>query len=557
MGCRAGRPQDVHTLQPGVGVSVSLAMLRLPLGTLAILSLLTVACDSGGSGNDTDVGSEATGDPTDANPSGGSNPSGGEPTSGSDTDSGTAGSSDTQDPTGNPTSGPTSGGDTETGGPSCAAHCEGSESVLCDDDGGEVRFDCGGINLACDEATGQCEGPCAPHDLDPFTGCGFTALTTRHDGGSTAVLSITADAVAAEVTVDALQQTTLNLEPGETAFVEVADNDAVSSEGSVLAPGAAYQVQSTAPVRVVQFVPISNSGMDSSTLLAHHAWGQDHHVVSYPDWGYAPGMMAVVARHDGTTVTFEGSSAIGVADGTAVDGNGNGSVTMDRGDVLQLVSATDADLTGLHVSADAPIQVIGGHGCTAVEYSYCDHLEEVMPPHERLGTHYVVALTPNAEGMQGEMILRLVATEAGTTVSISDGTPGEVTLDEAGSFADVVVDSVVATVEASAPVIVGEMMLSPRKPSLAVAWPEDAWRDGDLAFGAPNTPSNDYVQAICPEGTAWSLDGSAVQPFDSAAGYSVYLQQLDPGGHMVSSDQACTTAQVGYRSYASYFNRLR
>lgn len=534
------------------------------ISSLFLFGLLT-ACSSVEANGDTDAATEGdTPEDTDASGPDDPVPSG---SGSSDAGPGGSGTTESESTDSNPTnSGPTDSddttdetdSDTDDSGPGCEPRCEGSESVLCNDDGDEVRFDCSEVELGCDGETGRCEGPCAPHELDALTGCGFTAVTARNDSGSTAWLSVTAGATAAEVTVDANETTTLELGPGESALVEVADNDALSGEGSSLVAGAAYEINATAPIRVVQWVPLSNDSMDSSTLLAHHAWGHEHRVVSYPDWGYEPGFMAVVARRDGTTVTFEGSAEIGVAEGTDIDGNGNGSVVLDTGDVLQLISAADADLSGLGVSSDEPVQVIGGHGCTAIEYSYCDHLEEVMPPFERLGTEYVVGLPPSQEGELGELMLRIVATEANTSVTVGGGTPGDVSLSEPGAFADVVIDGSIAVVSASAPVVVGEMMLSPRKPSLSVAWPEHGWMAEELNFAAPDLPSEDYVQAICPEGSTFSLDGSTVQPIDSAQGYALYLELVSPGAHVAASgDAACTIAQAGYRSYASYFNRLR
>lgn len=523
-------------------------MLRLPIGSMLLLGVLT-ACGGADAGSDTDASDTG---------SQGVEPSASETSDSASTDSPASGSAsgptDSNDSQGGSESGSV---DTEDSGPACESRCEGDESVLCTADGEEVHFDCAEVGLGCDGATGRCEGPCAPHDLDAFTGCGFTAVTARNDAGSTAWLSVTAGATGALVTIDANETSMLDLGPGESALLEVADNDALSGAGSELVAGAGYPIASTAPIRVVQWVPLSSESMDSSSLLAHHAWGQEHRVVSYPDWGYEPGFMAVVARHDGTTVTFDGSSAISVEPGTEVDGSGNGSVVLDSGDVLQLVSAAKGDLSGLGVSSDKSIQVLGGHGCTAVEYSYCDHLEEVMPPLERLGTEYVVAVPPDEDGAPGELVLRVVATEANTTVTVTGGTPGQLNLEDAGAFADVALDGTIAVVDSSAPVVVGEMMLSPRKPSLAVAWPVGAWVAAELGFAAPDLPSEDYVQALCPEGATWSLDGSAAAPIGSSEGYVLYLESLTPGSHVAASDAACTVAQAGYRSYASYFNRLR
>ena len=58
------------------------------------------------------------------------------------------------------------------------------------------------------------------------------------------------------------------------------------------------------------------------------------------------------------------------AAGAGVDQAGTGTVTLDRGDVLELVSRSDgsgttfgSDLSGTRIRASAPVQVLSGHSC--------------------------------------------------------------------------------------------------------------------------------------------------------------------------------------------------
>ena len=128
-------------------------------------------------------------------------------------------------------------------------------------------------------------------------------------------------------------------------------------------------------------------------------------------------------------VTPSGTSSIDVAPGHGINGDGTGEVTLNQGDVLQVLSRGDfenpnpTDLTGTRITSDKPIQVISGHQCSYVPYDEgaCDHLEESMVPTESLSTNYVVTapLIRPEDGdpfIKGRMV-RVIATEDDTSVS--------------------------------------------------------------------------------------------------------------------------------------------
>src|SRR5690606_15160475 len=116
-------------------------------------------------------------------------------------------------------------------------------------------------------------------------------------------------------------------------------------------------------------------------------------VAAWPHWSSYPGFYAVVASQDGTSVTVTGpGGGTNVQAGANISNTGFGNVTLDAGDVLQVVTASGGDVTGSLISADAPVQVLGGHSCTQVPIgtTACDHLEEAMFPVETLSTDYLV-----------------------------------------------------------------------------------------------------------------------------------------------------------------------
>ena len=459
-------------------------------------------------------------------------------------------------------SGPMTAGDTagdtasESGGVGCESRCEGATSVLCTDDGEEIRFDCGVLSLGCVRDSGRCEGPCAPHELSPFEGCNFSAVSTITDSSAPMAIAITALDGPAQVHIDGPTSLELLVEAGNVEFVELARLASLNDPStSVHASGAAYRVTSTAPIRVVQYTPMASSdSSDASALLDLHAWGLEHRAVSYPDWGYQPGFVSVTAAFDGTTVTLEGVAASALAAGLGLAANGDGTLTLDAGDVVQLVTAPEGDLTGMGITADQPIQVIAGHGCTAVEFSYCDHLEEVMLPLSLSGDRFAVGLTPADDGQPGETLVRVVAFEAGTSVTVVGGSVPDFELAAPGDFAEFALTSAVATIEASAAVVVGEYLLSDRKPSLALARPQP-WRPASVLVPVP-AGFDHHLQAVCPGGTALRVDGGAEVALASVNDHDLYLRALTPGVHEVSFDVACTVGLASFQAYASTFTRL-
>ena len=64
--------------------------------------------------------------------------------------------------------------------------------------------------------------------------------------------------------------------------------------------------------------------------------------------------------------------------GPGIGLNGGGNTVVGSGDVLQILSADDGDLTGAHLVTEKPISVIGGHECAFVP-------KAVIPSRRRTG----------------------------------------------------------------------------------------------------------------------------------------------------------------------------
>jgi hypothetical protein len=158
---------------------------------------------------------------------------------------------------------------------------------------------------------------------------------------------------------------------------------------------------------------------DASLLLPVNTWGTSYAVASRNTWNGYTGFYAVVANEDNTTVTLTPSATgLTIHPGAGLTSN-SGEVQLNSGDVLQVLSGwSDAnDLTGTLVTADRPIQVIGGHDCTNVpkDITSCDHLEESMFPTSTLAHEYIVS-PPLIPGLSvpKAFLVRIIATEADT-----------------------------------------------------------------------------------------------------------------------------------------------
>jgi hypothetical protein len=234
----------------------------------------------------------------------------------------------------------------------------------------------------------------------------------------------------------------------------------------------AYHLTSNLPLTAYQFSPYDfaieegsdtyySYSNDASLLLPQHTMTESYMAMSYVplvrDAGVAsativsPGLLVVVATEDATEVTVETSAYVAAGpDVTAMVPDDNAQYVLDEGDVLQLAVDVDGltvdtcpgpigggdpwlgpeiemcyagaayDFTGTMVTADKPVAVWGAHNAAYVPFNrgQADHLEEMIPPLESWGTHFLVGQTqqvvPDSEETN---IVRVVAGENGVEVT--------------------------------------------------------------------------------------------------------------------------------------------
>ncbi|HRI10292.1 MAG TPA: IgGFc-binding protein, partial [Nannocystaceae bacterium] len=479
--------------------------------------------------------------------------------------------------------------------------CNGDVSQQCADDGMSWKDleTCDAIQgVMCDANAGQCVGACAPATLGlSYIGCDYYPTVTANIVATNfnfAVVVANTSANSANIRIDkgAMQVLTDTVAANSVKVIKlpwVNQLKVDQNASSALTVDGAYRLRSNQPVTVYQYNPLeyslggSNSYTnDASLLLPVNTWTGDYFVAARNSWYWSggvdyPGLYAVTASADGTTVTLApGTTGKTVKAGGGVAANGTGVISMNQGDVLQVFSAgngpnpapSQSDLSGTHITADKPIQVIGGHMCTFIPHNigYCDHLEESIVPFEALAKEYLVTppLIPTGGNTPKAQMVRIVATTDGTTLTYDPpqaGAPAAIA--KAGDYVEVVQNNKDFKITANFKVVVSQYMLgqdaggNSGDPAMTLAVGVDQYRN-DYLFHAPTNYEKNFVNITAPMGANVTLDGAAVGGFVAigATGFGVARVQLSnagDGNHRVMSDQAVGISVYGYGQYTSFW----
>jgi len=460
--------------------------------------------------------------------------------------------------------------------------CVGDVSQVCTDDGmawvdGQT---CDAVQgLACDPGTGACLGACAGLGTS-YIGCDYYPVVTQqydpYVGGNpyaVAVANTTAQAATITITRGA-NAVLMDMVPASSVKVISLPWVAELANGSgptVLAADAAYRLRSTQPVTVYQYNPLNaDVTNDASLLLPVNTWTGNYLVASWPQWSGIPGFYAVTASQDNTKVTLSPSAtgkAVQAGGGVAADGTGV--VMLNTGDVIEVITQTNgnADLTGTVVTADKPVQVIGGHKCTNVpaNVSACDHLEESMFPIETLAKEYVVVppvQVPN-DKLDKAQFVRIIASEANTTLVFNPDQPVAKNIANVGDFVQIPTSTAKFVVTADKKILVSQYMIGQSggfgtsDPAMIQAVNPQQWRKSYLIH-APTSWTANYIDFIAKDGAAVTLDGNPVAGWVpiGATGYSVTHAKLNNGGdgnHTVAADMGVGIAVSGVQNAGSYW----
>jgi hypothetical protein len=480
------------------------------------------------------------------------------------------------------------------------ATCNGNTATVCNESGtGYVDVLCDPVQgQSCDPQAGGCVGQCSPKSLGTsYIGCDYYPTVTGNTTGSTFDYAV---AIANTANADAMvtieggsltaQQTIVV--PSNRVVVQplpwhiplklCASTFTDGCQGSVqpaaLAPKGSYHLRSTVPVTVYQFSPLQYTkdgafsySNDASLLLPTNVWRNRYYAASWGPLASAayPGLLAVTARHDNTTVTITARAATGAGQGAPAFAAGVAQpVTLNAGDVIEIGSLS-GDLTGSLVDSDKPVQVISGHYCTNVPDGIvaCDHLEESMFPVDTLSTHYIVSAPAVTTIPMGKVqVIRVIATGGATTLTYDPPQPGAPTMiPQAGAFIEIAGNANSFQIMADQKVMVVQYMEGQSAggntgdPAMTLAVPVEQFRTQYL-FHAPTNYESNYVDVTAPVGATVMLDGAPLSfaPIGTT-GYAlsrVYPLGAGPnndGNHSIQGNMAFGITVYGYGQYTSYW----
>jgi hypothetical protein len=489
--------------------------------------------------------------------------------------------------------------------------CADGRATYCTKDGSVATYECDPEQgLSCDPD--GCHGSCAREAVaDSYIGCDYYPTMTLNP-----VWSGFAFAVAVSNASDEVARVVIT-GPGDYAKTEMVAAHALSTfelpwvaelkGGDVecatppargatrLVKGGAYRVRSNHPVTVYQFSPLEyelspapdacpilaecsvspetrclSYSNDASILLPANALTGNYAVMSWPSQADGSGFFAVTAMDDDTKVTLQGVGSF-VA-GAGISAGGTGTVTLARGDVLEVVAADASDPSGTRVRADKPVQVISGHSCAHVPLpatKTCDHIEEVGLPEDTLGSDYFVIVPKYPDLRDVPSLLRILPLEADTKVTFDPPVAPPVTLtlgepwqlELAGDTAKSV------HVTSTKPILVATYLegygAGPEKdqgigdPSLSIAVAAEQYRK-DYLFTAPTTYAINFASIVAPLGASIRLDGKPVDTSgmtaigDSDHGVVHVVLSAETAVHTLSADVEVGLSVYGYGAYTSY-----
>ena len=519
-----------------------------------------------------------------------------------------------------------------------AAYCNGDDVWMCDDDGSAGTYveTCGdGDTCVGGVCTSACEAAAGGKS---YMGCDFLAVTTTNSLLSSsfdsdfAVIVGNPGTTSANVTVTkgGAVVATDTVTPGSSKAIQLPFvTELKNAAETVLITDGAYEVESDVPVVAYQYNPLHFQAgdtdfsytNDASLLLPVHTLTGNYMASTWPTWGngswtkalgvvtgswsgWSPGFVAIAGTEDGTQVTITSAT---YSQGGAITALGPGEsaiATLNRGDVLQVLSqvpadstdvnfcasmgwqedtdgtcpptmvaecdaycsVTDGDLTGTMVNATKPVAVFAGHNCTFMPYNAwaCDHLEEMMFPLETWGNDFIMTAPehPQGTGVVPTMY-RVLAQEDGTTVTfVPEDVYGNTTLNK-GEFLEFQTDQDFRVSSGEKQIYVTQTMMGEDyftssdsgDPAMGSGIPVFQSRSV-YTFLTPDTYTYNFVNIIAPEGSTVTLDGAAVSGWTSigSSGYQVARVPLSPGSHLATSegDVGFGITTYGYAPYTSY-----
>ncbi len=310
---------------------------------------------------------------------------------------------------------------------------------------------------------------------------------------------------------------------------------------------------------IAYMVNIKGFTSDAALALPLDTMNTEYIVLDYNP-RFVGSMFVVHAGYDNTEVTITPT--------TAIVGHPAGvpfTVNLDRGEGYFARSSSTAvanTLTGTTVSADRPVGLTNGNGCTQVPAgtNACDHIFEVAQPVQSWGNEIGVANLPQRAG---GTIYRILASED-TTAVMQDGV-ALVNLN-AGEFHETSSITGNHSFTADKPIYVAQFMTGDSAPGA---------NDGDPAMGnmipfaqyqdaytfstvGGSQFATNYVTIIAANADLGTLllDGVPIPAVDytpvPATAFSAVVKSLTQGSHTTSSTNGHGITVEGFNNYDSY-----
>jgi hypothetical protein len=351
--------------------------------------------------------------------------------------------------------------------------------------------------------------------------------------------------------------TTVAVNPGAVTVVDLPPAASQGWPTDVVANNAVHLV---APDEFVAYL-INRAPFTSDAALALPLDVLNtEYIVSTYNEAFVAAMFVVTAAFDNTVVTITPSNP--------VQGHPAGvpyTVLLDRGEGVMVrgtTTGTDGGLAGSIVTADKPVTVTNGNGCTQVPIgtAACDAIFEVAQPTQTWGKD---ALVVNLPQRPGGTVYRIVASEDGTAVTQDGVAIGTV---DRGDYLEVGPLAGDHRFAADKPIFVTQYMTGVNSPGAI---------SGDPAMGN-QMPSAQYLTdytfstvggsqfvqhfltVIAENGDVGSLtlDGVPVAAGSftpiAGTGYSSAVIALSEGTHTTSSANPHGITVEGYNSADSY-----
>ncbi len=526
-----------------------------------------------------------------------------------------------------------SGGNGGSGAGAGAGASAGSGGTGGDDSGINIGGSGGGDGGVTDPET--CAEAAA---LKTYVGCDFWPTVTANGVWSVFDFAVVAanagnETASVTVTIGGSPMATAEIPPNEARTIYLPwvpalkgpegdhCNQATTSPSTSRVNGGAYHLVSSRPIAVYQFNPLQYASIggpqgkdwtackstpptcpfpidcsktyysysnDASLLIPSTAMtgnyrvagrhGYFHLVASYPEF------VTITGTQDNTSVSVFVSSTGTIEAGggiPAVAAGGNTTLTLNAGDVVQLLTYTgltgSGELSGSLVSANKPVQVITGTACSLVpdDKVACDHTEESLLPAETFGKRYFVTPPTGPKGDVPGHVVRIYGNFDGTTFSYPSGTPtGAPTTLDAGQWVDLGIVKESFEIEGNHAFAVATFQLAgslvdphptdPNEvnfdgkgdPSLSLMTAVEQYRT-KYVFLAPLNYDVSYADIVMPMDAVLTLDGAPVSgtPTAIGSGHGVMRVPLGPGNdgaHVLTASEPVGLQVLGYGRYTSY-----